>query len=203
MIAPKLRDAVPQPVTLEKLLLVEGDTPAHFFEAFLKYLSIDKEIEIRNYKGISELGIYLRTISSTAEFRTKVKSLGITRDAEANPVGALNSVNAAIKAANLPKNVNVEVSILPDEHTEGMIETLFLQSVSETPVFKCVNEFFDCVEGKGISLPTGPIKAKHYVQVYLATLKEAQMMPGIAAYRGAWDFSEASFNKLGEFLTRL
>ena len=49
MIAPKPRQAIlSQPVKLSKLLLVEGETPSHFFEAFLKHLKIDQQVEVRN-----------------------------------------------------------------------------------------------------------------------------------------------------------
>ena len=39
-----------------------------------------------------------------------------------------------------------------------------------------------------VAVPTGPVFAKHQLQVYLATLKDVQMMPGIAS--GAFDLSQ-------------
>ncbi len=39
-------------VTYEKVLLVEGKTPCHLFEALAKEMKIDKTIEIRDFGGI-------------------------------------------------------------------------------------------------------------------------------------------------------
>lgn len=64
------RQSLPQPgpVTLATLLLVEGNTPMHFFEALLRHLSLDNQIEIRNYGGIRDLTAYLATLIVTPRF---------------------------------------------------------------------------------------------------------------------------------------
>ena len=154
MIVPKERQPVdPQPVKLRKLLLVEGDTPVHFFEAILRHLTLENEVEIRNYGGIRQLRSYLKALSKSTEFRSLVQSLGIARDAEDDPAGAKASVMSAVHAAQIPSHVNVQIEILPDDRTKGMIETLFVQSVEANPHFKCVNMFFECTSQNGISYP--------------------------------------------------
>jgi hypothetical protein len=41
----------PVPIALSKLLLVEGDTPMHFFEALLQHLGLGSAVEVRNFRG--------------------------------------------------------------------------------------------------------------------------------------------------------
>jgi hypothetical protein len=188
---------------MSQLLLAEGDTPTHVFEAIAREIGLSATIEIRNYGGISQLATFLKIISSTAEFRENVKSLGIVRDAEDDPIGARRSVDAAIAKAKLPNSVRTAVAILPDDHTLGMIETLCMRSVESTETNDCINRFFDCLEEKGVQTPKTIIRAKHIAQVYLATRGDAQMMPGIAAYRGAWQFANPAFDELKSFLKSL
>ncbi|HEY7428041.1 MAG TPA: hypothetical protein VH682_27655 [Gemmataceae bacterium] len=45
--------------------------------------------------------------------------------------------------------------------------------------------------------------AKNHAQAYLATRQEAQMFPGIAAYRGYWPWGSAAFQPLISFLQAL
>jgi hypothetical protein len=73
MIAPKPRGSIaPQAVQHEKVLLVEGETPSHFFEAIARYLGIDKEIEIRSFGGNSNLADQLELLASTEAFKALV-----------------------------------------------------------------------------------------------------------------------------------
>src|SRR5689334_7525213 len=115
MIAPRPRDAVlHQGIQLAKLLLVEGETPAHFFEAMAKHLGLDRQIEIRSYGGLEQLAVFLRAIAATAAFRLLVRSVGIIRDAEDDCERAVASVRDAISKANVPKEVKVIYYILPN-----------------------------------------------------------------------------------------
>lgn len=204
MLVPNPRALVPpQAVILSKLLLAEGNTPAHFFDALLKSMGLDSHIEIRNYGGVKELGPFVRALASTTEFQEKVVSLGITRDAEDDPKAAMQSVEAAVKSATIASRVAVKIAILPDGTNAGMIETLCMRSVSSSPVLECIDQFMACVERKGIVLPVGHSRAKHAVQLYLAAQSEPQMMPGIAAHRGAWPFSDPAFDAIKSFLQGL
>ena len=204
MIVPRPREArSPIPVQLEKLLLAEGETDVNFLEALCKHLGIAAQVEIRSYDGKSKLRQYLRTIAATAEFQTVVKSLGVTRDCDENPAAALQSVNDAIAGAGIPASLKRNVALIPDSATPGAIEALFQRAVRGLPVFQCVDDFFNCVSGKGITIETDFRRDKRAIQVYLATQPEVQLSPGHAAYKGAWDFADAAFQPLRDFLTAL
>nr|WP_165227099.1 hypothetical protein [Aquisphaera insulae] len=66
-----------------------------------------------------------------------------------------------------------------------------------------MERFFECATAAGVLLPEGPIIAKHQVQVFLATRRKAQMMPGIAAYDGVWPFDDPLFDAVSDFLKKL
>ncbi|MCR4411955.1 MAG: hypothetical protein NUV77_05955 [Thermoguttaceae bacterium] len=197
---------VPQPITLSKLLLVEGETPLHFFDALVQDLGLDEQIEIRSFGGVADLGVFLKTLASTAEFRAVVKSLGIVRDAEDDPIAAKQSVDAAVTSAQkagLLENVAVAVAIVPDGRTAGMIETLCLRSVDSDPIYACAEGFFACLEANKVEIPKGRIRAKHFAQVYLAG-KDCPGLPvGIAAHRKAWPLAHAAFDELRSFVRDL
>ena len=91
-----------RPITLSKLLLVEGDTPMHFFEALLRHLGLNAAIEIRNFRGLPTSRTYLSRWLATPEFQSLVTSIGVVRDAEDKPaVDARQSVTDAFTAAGL------------------------------------------------------------------------------------------------------
>lgn len=202
----------PGPITLTKLLLVEGNTPMHFFEALLRHLGLDSQIEIRNYGGIRDLATYLTTLIATPAFQQLAKSLGIIRDAEDKPAAiARQSVENALAAAGLTplRNppIRTSIFILPDNTNPGMIETLCMEAVKNeaalAAAYRCVEDFFSCLSRSQIALPALPVLAKHHAQAYLASRPEAQMFPGLAAYRGYWPWGNALFQPLIGFLQSL
>jgi len=204
MIMPKPREAVAaKTVSLAKVLLVEGDTPQHFFEAFAKHLGLHEQIEIWDYRGITQLATFFKTLASTAEFKTNVRSVGIVRDAEDDAVAAMQSVQSAIVGAQLTEGVSVKVKILPDDARPGMIETMCLASVASQPVFGCINHFVDCLDKNNHDLQMGIRRAKHVAQIYLATTRHVQLFPGTAASRGVWPFTNPVFDDVRTFLQGL
>ena len=84
-----------------------------------------------------------------------------------------------------------------------MLETLCVDSIRQEPVFSCVERFFECVGKQGVDLPSAPKDAKNYAQAFLATRKEVQLFPGLAAYRGYWPWDSRVFHDLKEFLKAL
>lgn len=199
------------PVSFPRLLLVEGDTPLHFFEAFLKHLGIAAVIEVRNFRGVPNLKPFLADLAGTAEFQTVVNSVGVVRDVETDAVAARQSVEGALQAAGLtPARVppiKTSIFILPDNTNPGMIETLCMRAVESEATLQaastCATEFFACLHKNGLSLPTEPKLAKNRAQAYLATRMDVQLFPGQAAYRGHWPWDSSVFDPLRQFLQAL
>jgi hypothetical protein len=210
MIPPRQPKISPPPLTLAKLLIVEGDTPLHFFEALLRHLQLDHIIEIRSFGGIGDFGQYVIDLTKASDFQ-QVSSVGVVRDAENDAAAARASVTHALASAGLTSGrvpiVRTSIFVLPDNQTPGMLETLCMRAVQGDTglagAWGCVQQFFACLAQSQVLLTTTPVLAKHHAQVYLATLQKPQMFPGIAAYHDAWPFANVVFDDLKKFLHSL
>ncbi|HWE95497.1 MAG TPA: DUF3226 domain-containing protein [Tepidisphaeraceae bacterium] len=103
--------------------------------------------------------------------------------------------------------MTVSYFILPDNASPGMIETLCINAVRAHPplaaVNQCLDGYFNCLPGAGADFSDPMRSAKNWAQAYLATRPDAQMFPGIAAYRGYWPWESAAFEPLKAFLRGL
>ena len=200
------------PITLSKLLLVEGATPMHFFEAFLQHLGLANAVEIHDFGSLSNLRPSLVVLAGRGEFQGLVTSLGIVCDAESRDVAdAQRSISDALTAAGLVPSrtppIRTSCFILPDNTNKGMIENLCMEAVKNEPTlagaFACVDAFFTCLTQNAVALPPEPILAKNHAQAYLATRLDVQLFPGLAAYRGHWPFDNPVFDPIKQFLHAL
>ena len=187
-------------------LLVEGNDPRNFFEAFVEHLSL-ANIQIQNFGGMSELGGFLRALVNAPGFQT-VQSLGIVRDAETSAGGAFQSVQSALRNAALSvpdspaertdTSPAVTVLILPGDNRQGMLETLLCESFADDPVEECIDDFFKCVE----SLPDVSIERadKARARAYLTTKPNPHFSVGVAAKNDYWDLDHSVFSTVRDFL---
>jgi hypothetical protein len=70
MIAPRMKSPYPEVVSLSKVLLVEGETPSHFFDALAAHIGLDKIIEIRSFGGNQNLPSVLGALVKSHGFST-------------------------------------------------------------------------------------------------------------------------------------
>jgi len=186
------------------LLLVEGKDDALFMEAFLKYLNRHTfEIWPLGRSDFKENFAVLRKISGFS----KIKSIGVVRDADLNPEGAFQSVcsalnNCGIAAPTRPGVPSsgtpiVRIMIMPDENSNGMIETLCMRSVRNDPVMPCVESYFKCLQGIG-KAHNRMDKAR--IHVYLASREDPSKRLGESALAGYWPFESEIFDSLKQFL---
>jgi hypothetical protein len=197
----------PIEITEPNLLLVEGDDDELFFRALMKAHGL-QDIQIINAKGTSKFETKLKVLSSSPQFRTRVVSLGVVRDADRNLDIAFKCVTDALESANLPvpesalvskgENPQVTVMILPGDGEPGMLEDLCLKSVESDPAMFCVEQYCRCLQQKCLSLPKNTSKAK--VQVFLASRKEVGKRLGVAARDGCWPFHDVAFDEVKRFL---
>lgn len=191
-------------------LLVEGNDPRNFFEAFVRHLSIDN-VQIQNFGGITQLRDFLEGLVGATGFRDVVESIGIVRDAETSAAGAFQSVQSSLKNAALPvpnrperrtdTSPAVTVLILPGNNQQGMLETLLCESFAATPENDCINAFFACVD----ALPNASIKRpeKARAHAYLTTKSDPHLSVGVAAKRNYWDLDHPIFDRVRDFLKTL
>lgn len=187
-------------------LLVEGNDPRNFFEAFVEHLSL-ANIQIQNFGGVYELSGFLRALVNAPGFQI-VQSIGIVRDAETSAERAFQSVQSSLERARLPvpdspaertdTNPAVTVLILPGDNRQGMLETLLCESFADNPVEGCIDDFFKCVE----SLPDVSIERsdKARAHAYLTTKPNPHFSVGVAAKNDYWNLDHNVFSTVRDFL---
>ena len=193
--------------TTRRLVAVEGREEVLFFNALVRDLGLGG-IEVWNYDGTSQLRGWLGALVRTPGFR-KLDSLLLTRDADENPDGAVQSLcDAAVHAGLEPRRdlgqmgtgqPRVCLYVMPGNRRPGTLEHLCLNSVAEEPVMTCVNAFFDCVGTAG-QAPRATRLEKAKVYAYLAALPEPGRRLGEAAVAGTWPFDSPVFEGLIECL---
>ena len=199
----------PTGITQEKQLLVEGNDPRNFFEAFARHLSL-QNMQIQNFGGVNDLRYFLsllRKMPGTG----KISSIGIVRDAEDSAQSAFESVQSALENAGLPAprragqrlsgEPAVSVAILPDNERPGMLETLLCRTFAGAAEDKCIDDYLACVGAlPGVTVKR-PDKAR--VHAWLAAKPDPHVSAGVAAKKGYWDFDHDAFADLRAFLTQL
>jgi len=188
------------------LLVVEGKEEELFFDALVKHLGL-QGVQTMSIGGKQQLRRNLKALVLSPGF-SEVISLGVVRDANADPAAAFQSVRDALQAANLPAperplvpvgdSPRVAVMILPEEGEAGMLEDLCLKSVMQDPAMHCVEQYFECLRQKGLPLPSNISKAK--VQVFLASRHRAGLRLGEAAEAGYWPWDAETFQQVKTFL---
>lgn len=197
-------------ITHSKQLLVEGRDALEFFKAFLKHLEI-ADFQLQNFGGITELRTFLKALRNVPGFQGKVRALGIIRDAENNPQGAIQSVTGALKATGLPvpgkaetateNTLQTSVLILPNDSKPGMLETLCLEAVKEDPAMQCVQQYFDCLKQQSRIQPVNLTKAQ--LHAFLASRAKPDLLVGQAASAGYFPWDHSAFTQVKDFLLRL
>lgn len=193
---------VVQPELYIHVLLVEGAEDFDFFLALLKELGLEKTFFVYKYCGRDNLAQGLSIALQDTRFED-LRHLVIIRDADFN-TDAISSIRSAIDLFNKetgselsmpvrqmePEGDAPEVSaiILPDENTEGMLEDLVLEALSEDIVYDCINDYFNCLEDRGLTF-NKYVLSKAKVRVFIAgkVVDDA----GTSKDRGSWEMRYA------------
>ncbi len=195
----------------QKLLIVEGRDEEEFFGALLKKLEIS-DVQVAGVGGKTKIKSNLKTLKTTDTLFAQITSLGIIRDADNDHEAAFVAVQDALKAAGLPcppsplvsagTSPKVMIMILPPEAPKGTLEDICLSSVKDDPAMSCVDEYFDCLDAKGVGRPAKDfIKAK--AKVFLASREDPNLRLGEAARKGYWPFEVTDFEIAKKFIQSL
>ncbi len=203
----------PPKIEKEKLLFVEGDDERWVFKTLFRNLEIT-DIQIIPFGGKSVLPNYLKNVfTKDPKFiNGKIFSIGIIRDADSNANSAFQSVCSALENSGLSKPTRedektsgkpaIAVLILPGNLKTGSLEDVFLNSISDNPLFECVEKYFECVQEKQGNVPNQISKAK--VHTYLASIiNDPDKRLGESVEAGIWDLNHSTFNHIIEFIKKL
>ena len=206
--------------TASHLLLVEGKDEERFFSALLESELSGRVSECqviplgkdRFRPRLRGLAIHIRGSS--------VRSVGVVRDADEHPAGALQSVCDALAAADFPRpglhgaivgtNPRVGIFVMPDGHSRGALEALCRRSVESEIAGSCVEQYLDCLKnrdgwGGGIARNSAQ-RDKAFVHAYLASREDPARIRDSSsegAQQGVWDFRHEAFWPVTEFLRQL
>ena len=93
------------------------------------------------------------------------------------------------------------IMILPEEERTGSLEDLCLGSVENDEIIYCVEQHFECLEEREITLPRNIAKAK--VQVFLGSKEESGKRLGEAAQAGYWPLDSNVFTQIRNSLYKI
>jgi hypothetical protein len=197
-----------RPITAPCQLLVEGRTP----EIFFRKMTDDRfpgSVDVRTFGSVDDLGIRLRSLSKNVDFREKVSVVGIIRDAESGPaVDAFASVCRTVRdcgfappleLGKLSSNGDKRFGafVLPDNKSEGMLETLALNYFRRTDpkVFDCVEAYAKCAGLTGDKAWVGAVLS--------AKMRGKDPLVGRAANIGLFNWDHIVFQPLTQFIRDL
>ncbi|MCX6022328.1 MAG: hypothetical protein NTZ05_11480 [Chloroflexi bacterium] len=193
-----------------KHVLVEGADLYFLLVALVDQLEMN-DIHVVDAGGVTDFPSAIDALKSSPGFAEYVGSLGIIRDAEANPAAsAFTSLQATLRTLDLPVPVTlgmavagpprVNILILPDNNDEGMLETMLLRSIQDHPAISCVDNFVDCLTENEL-MPSNAPKVR--VHAFLATQPNAYLKIGEAAQAKVWKWDSGAFEPLLNFLHSL
>lgn len=199
----------PKTIDQDYLLVGEGIDEQNFFESLVKHVGL-RNIQVKAMGGRDQLERNLGELRKTPGF-SRVRCLGVTRDADDDPHGAFQSVRGALENAKLPVPTapleptagtpRVVVLILPRPDQAGALEDLCLQSLEEDPAIDCVEEYIECLKDNACLECNSESKAR--VHTFLASRRKPEWRLGEAACASCWDFDHEAFAQLRDFLAAL
>lgn len=203
--------------TLEatKVLLGEGTHDGHFFQALLRDLAIT-DVQTGSYGG-SELENALNALRVMPRARDRdigpLRVLGVTTDADTDRDAAFRRVCGALGRAkyDVPDKpgeftdgeLRVAVFIMPDNESDGTMETLCLRTVEKDPAMVCVDGYFECIRQGSAHQPSAGKLDKARAHAFLASQEQPDLHCGLAAREGYWNFGSPALKPLKEFITNL
>ena len=203
-----------RPIRTSKQVLVEGRSAEIFFREWIESTAFSSQMEVRDFGSISDLAGYLKLFSTQKDFREKVTSIAIIRDAEDGVAqNAFESVCASLIAAGMKRpdaigsygdgTPKAGVFILPDCNNPGMLETLCwsaVQSDTDQSHHKdCVISYLDRLREKRQIHN----EAKARIWTYLAGYGKFEPQLGRSAQAKIWNWTNPAFEKLTNFLNGL
>lgn len=202
-------------VEYETLLLVEGIEDARFFNAILRQLG-RTNVQIVYVGSKHSIRPFLISTLANSENFSRLRRLGIVRDADNDAASTLQSLRGALTDARFPApqrpwetahegNLRVSLAIPPDGSSQGNLEDLCLRSIRNSPESACVDQYVGCRESAGTQI-AGNRVAKAKVYTYLAVGKDGAnpgLRLGEAAEAGVWDWGAPEFRDIIDFLQNL
>jgi hypothetical protein len=202
------RDINKKPRTTH-LFLAEGEAEVGLIESCLKSLGTDPETcTILCFKGVNKMKgraeTFVKFLVPGIGDITNLRGVGLIADSDTNPSGRIDTVIECAKAFGFSRsgtdlrergvhqdgNRVFAFSLSPSNLTQGRIEDIILQEVSNTPIMQCISNSLPCLgNATGTNIDT-----KAQVQMYISA-KSNNSMAGLrhAFAAGMFDIQHPAY----------
>ena len=198
-------------VRRNRVLLVEGSEDAKFLSALVKP---PEDIQILQIGGKGRLKAVLRVVLEDARKIGGLHAIAVLRDADEQASSAFESVRDALKSNGLtPPDRHREYSesdrpavgifVAPDGESPGSLESLCVQSVSDTPEARCTEDYLECIATAGNHHWNAATHAKAFAYAYLAVGAHPEKSLQVGGAQGTWNRDSPVFGPLRAFVEQL
>ncbi len=201
-----------------KLLLVEGADAYYFFISAYQAFGANG-VQVMDFGGINQLTKFLKTLSLLPGYE-KVNAIVVVRDAEGDPISAVDSVKHSLKQASLEVPIGsfqfagnsprVAFMILPgfgandnakQSLLSGTLEDLCLKILKDNSTLPCVDSYIQCLRDNGIEINR---LHKARLHSYLSGRNEfVGLKIGEASKAGAWDWNHKRLQSFKDVITAM
>ena len=197
------------------LLLVEGSDDDWFFRRMMEKSSTSG-IQIVQYSERGTLGDFLADVLMLNPEFTRLKAVGVVKDADNSYQQAFQSVGDSLRISGLPvpsdpltyaegmlneSAIRVVAYVMPDNNSPGDLETLCLDAVRQSPAMPCVDRYFSCLRDID-HLPRQESKAR--LRAFLsANPSNPSLLVGQAVAAGVIPWDSPAFDGVHQLLDML
>lgn len=195
----------------DRVLIVEGYSDLHFYNAVLKAIGLRDRVYIKQLGGKDELVVKLETFITPVLLAEK-KAIAVIVDADGNPAGTFTQIQTALAkaigqqvpaagqwTAGPPK---IGIFIVPNAESTGEIETLVWRAWSADPANAsaktCIANYIRCMAETGVN-PQSPDKG--LIGALLAIRNDDDPRLGPGAREDVFNLHAAEYEPLRTFLS--
>ncbi|MCC7367364.1 MAG: hypothetical protein IT306_03015 [Chloroflexi bacterium] len=199
------------------LIWCEGPNDFAFLRRLIVGEGLTSSLRVEVFEGKENLSTYLEILRLRPGF-SGLNALGIVRDADELPSGALRSVRDLLMNQGLPcpdhagivvrgpsfdgRHRAAGVFIAPDGESPGALESLYLRAIGRDAVSDCVQAFMHCVIPH-LHASLVAHRAKVEFHTWLASRERPGILPGQAMDANYIVRDHPAFDPIKAFLREL
>jgi hypothetical protein len=185
-----------------RLLLGEGIDEKNFFDAFLRHLGRERDVQTMHYGGKDHRRGFLGLLSGTKPEFTQVERLAVTGDADDDYAAVVARIRGELQECGLAQPEDRDFAELGGKRVglfvcDRQLETICLNSLAGTPELACIEAFLRCLN---VHYDSQNEMEKVKCRSYLAYKDGTTLSVGIGAIKNYWNLASPAFSGLRDFL---
>jgi hypothetical protein len=185
-----------------RIILVEGKDDELVVRTISRQERLEDRIQVLTYAQSAKLIRFLDVLVRDSGFENVVR-LGLTKDADDNVAGAIQSLQIAWQTTSqtltqLARPVpQCDWFVVPDNENPGRLEDLCLRSVTYPHILRLARVMYWCSTAL---VPYKMDREKSLVACYLSMMRQNGLQLGTGAQAGCFDLNSSAFTRLREFV---